>query len=439
MGELNKYLNPETPTVQAIYDWHKQQGDAEPQRGYLGASIIGHECDRFLWYVFRACVKRDFTGRLYRLFETGDLEEIRFVKELRAIGCTVHGVDPATGQQFEVTALGGHFSGHMDGCVQGIPEAPITWHVIEMKSHKASLFAKLKKDGVKKAFPTHYAQMQSYMRLTGMKRAFYLAVCKDTDELYSERIRYDATESKNLIDRAERIIRTNKPPERSSSRRDAFKCKFCDAHALCWGDIKESALPIPCRNCETCCHATPELDGVYEDTSGAIWTCSKQNRELSIAERPEGCDGHLLLPGLIWFAEPVDAGDDWIEFENHDDKARWRHGYGPGKWSTAELIRSPGAAVGDKGVEATKLAFGGECEKTPLWHQYSGGERLWDGEEGGLGEAMDKLGLRSMKPTRSEDYADHAAAEYKSDDGENDCCVVIYKKDQWAAIWKGKM
>ena len=34
--------------------------------------------------------------------------------------------------------------------------------------------------------------MQSYMHLAGLERAFYLAVNKNTDELYQERIRYDA-------------------------------------------------------------------------------------------------------------------------------------------------------------------------------------------------------------------------------------------------------
>ncbi len=134
-------------TVKAIMDWHKQRGDSERPRLYLGASSIGAECDRQLWYNFRGCVKPEFSGRMYRLFETGDLEEARFVKELKAIGCTVHDVDPQTGQQFEVIALGGHFRGHMDGCALGIPEAPKTWHVLEFKTHNAKSFDEAEKRG----------------------------------------------------------------------------------------------------------------------------------------------------------------------------------------------------------------------------------------------------------------------------------------------------
>jgi len=442
MGELGKHLNPIPETVQRIYDWHKQRGDAEPRRGYLGASIIGHACDRFLWYTFRGCVKSDISGRVYRLFETGDLEEARFVKELRGIGCTVHDLDPETGEQFEVMALGGHLSGHMDGCALNIPEAPKTWHVLEFKTHAAKYFNKVvKENNIQSAFPMHYAQMQIPMGLTGMKRAFYLARNKDTDHLHSERVRYDAEVFKGLMDRAERIIRTNVPPERLTGRSDDFRCKFCDAHALCWGDLEEAAVPIPDRNCETCCHATPELTGVYEDTTGACWTCDKAKRDITPAERQQGCDGHLLLPGLVWFADPVDKGDGWIEFENHAGRARWRHGYGKGLWTTTDLMRSQGGAVGTV-VDAVKAVFGGTCERTSLVDRYAPdmAERLWDGIPEKIGEAVEKLELKidTCNASRHEDDGATEAWEYASADGENDICIVVYIDDNYAAIWKGK-
>ena len=74
-------------TVDLIYEYHKKRGDSQPPRGYLGASIIGHECERYLWYCFRQACLPNFSGRMHRLFETGDLAEARFTEELRAIGC----------------------------------------------------------------------------------------------------------------------------------------------------------------------------------------------------------------------------------------------------------------------------------------------------------------------------------------------------------------
>src|SRR6056297_1806904 len=139
MGDISEQVPELTKTVQAIYEHYKKTGDAEPMRNYLGISIIGHHCSRYLWYCFRHCCKEDFSGRMYRLFETGDLEEYRFVKDLRDIGCTVYEVD-GSGNQFAFKGVGGHYAGHMDGCGTGIPEAPETWHVLEFKTHSNKSF-----------------------------------------------------------------------------------------------------------------------------------------------------------------------------------------------------------------------------------------------------------------------------------------------------------
>ncbi len=310
MGDISELIPQDSQTVKAIYAAYKQRGDAEPKRGYLGASIIGHPCERYLWYCFRQACKPDFDGRLYRLFETGDLEEARFAKDLRAIGCEVHEVDPSTGQQFEVSGFGGHFSGHMDGCALGVPEAPKTWHVLEFKTHNNKSFVKLNKEGVQKAKPQHYAQMQAYMHKTGMTRALYLAVNKDTDELYSERVRYDRAFCENIMERAERVITSTTPPAKISKRRDYYECKWCDANEVCWGG--EKALPITSISCRQCCFATPKMDGK------ARWECDKHGRSLSQTDQDKACDDHLILPGLIASAEPTGHGlvdgKDYIEF-----------------------------------------------------------------------------------------------------------------------------
>ncbi len=317
MGNLSDLAPKETQTVQAIYDYHKKFGDAQPERGYLGASSIGHECSRYLWYQFRNCVKRDFEGRVYRLFETGNLAEPRFVEELKGIGCDVHEVD-GHGDQFEVNAFGGHFSGHMDGCAIGIPEAPKTWHVLEFKTHNDKSFIKLNKEGVKKSKPTHYAQMMVYMGLTQMTRALYLAVNKNTDELYSERIKFNSAEFDAYMGRAEMIIFAQAPPERLASRPDDFRCKFCDAKELCWPTAGE-LIKLPWIDERMCCHATPEADGTWSHN--------------------HSCDGgHLLMPCFVHFADPTDAGDDWIEFQNHKCGSIWRHGYGDNKLLGNEMF-----------------------------------------------------------------------------------------------------
>jgi hypothetical protein len=243
MPKLADVLPTKSKTVEAIYAAYKTKGDAEPPRKYLGCSELGHPCERLLWYKFHIGVKESFDGRMYRLFDTGNHAEARFVADLRAIGCTVHEVGE-DGKQFALSAFDGQLSGHMDGCVLGVPEAPKTWHVCEFKTHNNKSFNKLVKDGVAKTKPQHYCQMQMYMGLSGMTRALYLAVNKDNDELYSERVRFNKQEFDALMARADRIIHSTVQPERISEREDYYECSWCPAHSICWNKMLQSAEDV---------------------------------------------------------------------------------------------------------------------------------------------------------------------------------------------------
>ena len=334
MTELSKVLPTKSATVQAIEEYWKQRGSSETPRGYLGASAIGKECARSLWYEFRKCSKPDFDGRLYRLFNRGHREEVTFCEELRGIGCEVHEFDE-DGNQFEVIACDGHFKGHTDGAALGVPEAPKTWHLLEMKTASAKSFAKTEKDGVEKAKPEHYAQMQVYMHLTGLKRALYMVVNKDTDALYTERVRYDSKRAQSYIDKAQSIINATTPPERISDRPDAWACKFCDARELCHGTSEETAVPVPALHCRNCVYSTPIADGK--------WKCDKTETE--ICGTP--CDFHLFIPSLVGFAAPTDNFQnkdlsDVIEFTS-DDGTVWHHGNDrdAGQFSSHDLMTLP--------------------------------------------------------------------------------------------------
>jgi hypothetical protein len=143
---------PNSPTVEAIYAAYEAAAD-RGYRDHLGASQIGTGCERALWYGFRWVTQARHTGRLLRLFETGNLAEARFVADLRRIGVTVLEVDPATGRQWRLRDASGHFGGSMDAVALGLLEAPKTWHVVEFKTHSAKSFAKLAAEGVEKAKP----------------------------------------------------------------------------------------------------------------------------------------------------------------------------------------------------------------------------------------------------------------------------------------------
>ncbi len=300
-----------TPTVDAIYkSYEDSQGNGF--RDHLGASLIGGPCDRSKWLTWRWATRAFHAGRLLRLFETGNLAEARFVSDLRRIGVTVLEVDPETGRQWNVRDISGHFGGSLDGIAIGFAEAPKTWHVVEMKTHSNKSFNDLKKNGVQKSKPAHYGQMQTYMTLMNLTRSFYIAVNKDTDELYQERIEHDVAEGLRTLARAERIIQSINPPPKISNDPAWHECRFCSHQEVCHGTA------MPERHCRSCLSATPIADGK--------WYCEKRNHELSSKMQRAGCEQHRYLIGLV-HGEQVDAAPDaaWIDYRMSDGTV-WRDG-----------------------------------------------------------------------------------------------------------------
>lgn len=300
-----------TPTVEAIYAAFEASAE-DGFRLHLGASLIGKECLRALWFDFRWTTRATFPGRILRLFETGQLEEARIVRDLRRTGATVLEVDPESGQQWRVEAHGGHFGGSLDGVALGLLEAPKTWHVLEFKTHSAKSFAELKRQGVRESKPRHFAQMQVYLHLTGMTRAMYVAVCKDTDEIHVERLPVEPAVGEALLAKAGRVIHSAHPLERLSADPAWWQCRLCEHHSLCHDGAAAE------RNCRTCLHSTA-IDGG--------WHCARLDRMLITADQRRGCDHHLYIPDLVP-GEAVDAGDDHVVYRMTTG-ATWIDGRAP--------------------------------------------------------------------------------------------------------------
>ena len=280
----------------------------EPSRGHLGMSQIGHEDARTLWFKFRWSMPDELKARTLRIFRLGNLVEDETATLLRLIpGLELH--TDQDGKQFSFHALGGHFSGSMDGCLVGIPEAPKTWHVWEAKSAKDKKFKELIKAGsIKKWNKTYWTQAQCYMGVSGMHRCLFTVYNKDTSEIFSERIRLDKTIWPAMVAHAERIISADEPPKSSYPNREFYKVRFMTdlQQAIYWGD----RLPEP--NCRNCRFSTPILEG--ED---ARWHCSRENNLLSLKQQRAGCQSHNWLPALVP-ARPVKIYPDFIIYETSD-------------------------------------------------------------------------------------------------------------------------
>jgi len=272
------------PTVQAIYDTYIARNE-EWRRAHLGASLIGRECNRELWYSFRWSQKPDFSGRLLRLFETGHLAEPRLTKNLRDAGIKVIDTDQETGEQFVFRDCGGHMGGSMDGCAHGFVESK-KWHVLEYKTINDKGFAALKRHGVRKEKPEHFAQMQCYMHWSGMYCAYYFCVNKNTDEIYGERVKFDKKTAMTFIAKGDLIIYSPKPLDKITDDPAFYKCKFCDYSDICHRN------KLPEINCRTCAHSTPMREN-------GEWGCEKHNKKISFSEQCAGCQSHVYNPAFI--------------------------------------------------------------------------------------------------------------------------------------------
>lgn len=258
------------------------------RRDHLGASRMGQPCDRDLWLGFRWAAAPDYqpvverlpgdpvpAGRMRNLFDRGQAEEARIVQHLRAIGCDVRTIDPATGQQFGFREPGCHVAGSCDGVVvSGLVESSKP-HLLEVKTSNAKQFAKLLAEGVEKSKPVHWVQMHVLMLRLNLECALYVCVCKDDDRIHTERLHLDRKLAEAALARANAIVSLSAPPPRIAQSQDAYPCRWCGHKAVCH---QGKAIE---RNCRTCQHARVVADG---------WVCSLVGMTLTPDMQRRGCD-----------------------------------------------------------------------------------------------------------------------------------------------------
>ena len=296
--------------------YEKYEESREGHRGYLGASEIGEECSRQLWYGFRSVVPVTFPGRILKLFNRGQLEEDIFINELESIGFSVKQFD-ADGKQVRFSDYDEHFAGSCDG----IAEKDNDKYILEFKTHSHKSFLKLagcneteykKSDklsfeggSVRQNFYRHYVQMQMYMGMSGIHNALYLGVNKNDDALYHEFVPFNEKIYKQHLLKAENIIQANFPPDKLSKDPSFYKCKFCNFSKVCHKDALSD------KKCKTCVHASPTKD--------KQWSCSKYDAIIPGDTIDIGCKHHKFIPGLI-DATLLDEREDHNLYEKNGVK-----------------------------------------------------------------------------------------------------------------------
>ena len=268
MVALTKYDNR---TLRAL----EGQPEVRKLRPYLGMSMLGHSCNRYLWYYFRWCYKEELEQRILRLFDRGDREENAIIERLKAIGIQVWG------EQLSASAAYGHSKCHIDGLCLGVLEAPKTTHLLEMKTMNDKYFKQISKQKLKEAQPKYYAQMQIYMLKFKLTRGLFVAVNKNDDHTYIERVKFDRGFAEDLERKAESIVLSEKPPVKPF-KPTWYECRFCSAKLICHydGEIE--------KNCRTCAGIELENEG--------RWKCTVYNILLATDQQRLGCEKYRLNP-----------------------------------------------------------------------------------------------------------------------------------------------
>jgi hypothetical protein len=70
------------------------------------------------------------------------------------------------------------------------------------------------------------------MHGTDLKRALYIAVCKDDDRIYTERLEYDRDHAEKAIAKGQRLALTDRLPPPISTDPTWFECKMCPAYGI---------------------------------------------------------------------------------------------------------------------------------------------------------------------------------------------------------------
>lgn len=224
---------------------YKELKDAEPRRRYLGASIIGHHCERHLGYQYHQVPVdgEGFSGRLYRIFDRGHKGEDRMAEYLRIAGFDLR-TAREDGSQFGFRAAGGKIAGHIDGVILAAPmdiPLPALW---ENKILNDKSFNDLCNNGLEKSKPIYYAQAQLYMGYMEVGHTFFTAENADTCEVYCEVVPFNPDAAQALSDKAVRVIQSASPEElpRVAREKTDFRCKFCDFRNRCWDVTQPAAV-----------------------------------------------------------------------------------------------------------------------------------------------------------------------------------------------------
>lgn len=213
-----------------------------PDQRYIGASKIGHECARHIYFDMIGAPQDPphavwgDSGLLAA--EDGHRSEPIMAERLRMVaGIELHTHQP-NGQQWGFDW--GFMKGNYDGVIKGIIQAPLTFHIWDHKRANQKKFDKLRKlvkEDEKTSLQNwdsgYYAQQVIYMDAEDITRSYLTCSTNGFADITSVRTNANPKFAKGLRDKAKRIKDMTEPPERIHPEKSAPACMFCPHKGAC--------------------------------------------------------------------------------------------------------------------------------------------------------------------------------------------------------------
>jgi len=201
-----------------------QERNEDDARDYIGASSIGSDCLRQIWYQYKGVKAEAVPAKFRRTWAIGKKLEHLVVEWLTNAGVKVDKTDKTYAAR-NVPIFKGHFDGLV--FIGG------KWSILEVKTAKDASFKIFVKKGLKVWNPQYYAQVQSYMGMSGINSTYILVLNKDNSDLSDELVVFDKEFYEKLEAKALMIATAVVAPPKIHGSPLWYQCKMCKFNKVC--------------------------------------------------------------------------------------------------------------------------------------------------------------------------------------------------------------
>ncbi len=202
-----------------------QSRDDKKTRDYIGASGIGADCLRQIWYEFKGYEAESVPTKTRRTWAVGKHLEGLILDWLADAGIEI------AREWADLQSDGmAYFKGHLDSVwiKNGKPFA-----ILEIKTAKDASFNVFVKKGLRTWSPQYYAQIQSYMGMSGIHKAYIVVFNKDNSEIADELVIFDPDFYQTLRNKAAMVANANVAPPKINGSPLWYQCKMCKFNKVC--------------------------------------------------------------------------------------------------------------------------------------------------------------------------------------------------------------